>query len=118
MGRYNSEGNTGQGYKSNIYSTCEHLIFPQLAGQSSAYPSSITVRHHVRMYTRLTPREAKKRFGELKGPTGAHREFEDATGLWRPEFDADVKLSAYRLFPTGSSTTPRETLFKRKRRWK
>lgn len=51
--------------------------------------------------TRLTPDEAKARFGELlHRPTRTHMEFDDpdGRGIWRPQFNVDKTLRDYRLY--------------------
>ncbi len=61
---------------------------------------------------RLTPEEARRRFGDLRDPAGAHRMFEEPEGEWRPEFDKHVKLIGYRLYPPRSTDSPRKVLFR------
>jgi hypothetical protein len=51
--------------------------------------------------TRLTPEQARKRFGELTAPAGRHRvhqHFSSDEGDWRPEFDTDMRLVGYHPF--------------------
>ena len=46
----------------------------------------------------LAPTDAIARFGELVDEIRVHQQFETPEGIWKPVFDAGLRLEGYRLY--------------------